>query len=471
MNNTSSFASFTAEQAVLQRLRNQQPELLLSLKQFEESTYLPQIGITGLDANRPAGYLRYYPQDFIVEEVLSETTASKIEPDDAPPERHGKKPTLFADLIKVGISSLEALDRLSAGLGLHPTKLGYAGIKDSNALTSQRISLSKSSYEEVANKKIDGLFLTRFSYEPGRIVRSNLLGNKFTILVRTEKKIDKDWLTDKMSAIKKNGFLNYYQIQRFGGDKLVSHLLGREILKKDYESAVKTCLLHASDYEIKLAHELKQEAAKHYGKWRKMSEILSLLPYSFRHELDLLHYLERQPQDFIGALISIKEQTTLWVYAYASWLFNCYLSQADAEKKPLPESLPLITSDNPADWKIYAPWLQRDNITDIIGALAPFDFIKLMSRPTPSRIFPKENMAMIIEAGVIFHFFLNKGAYATAYLMNMFKLQEGLPLPPWLHKEPGDLKKLLGIGTSTPAEERLKKYIFSQADRANQVGQ
>lgn len=471
MNNTSSFASYTAQQAVLEKLKKTQPELLLSKKQFDESGYLPQIGIIGLDDNRPAGYLRYYPQDFIVEEVQSAATASQIEPDDTPPSRSGKKPTLYADLVKVGLSSLEALDRLSAGLGLHPTKLGYAGIKDSNALTSQRISLSKSSYEEIKDKKIDGLFLTRFSYEPGRIVRSNLLGNKFTILVRTKEKIERDWLTEKMSAIKKDGFLNYYQVQRFGGDKLVSHLLGREILKKNYENAVKTCLLFASDYEIQLAHELKQEAAKHYGDWRKMSEILSLLPYSFRHELDLLRYLERQPRDFIGALITIKEQTTLWVYAYASWLFNCYLSQAAAEAKPIAENLPLITSDNPADWQIYTAWLQRDNVTDIAGALSPFDFIKLMSRPTPSRIFPKENMAMIIEAGVIFHFFLNKGAYATTYLMNLFKLQEGLPIPEWLHQEPGDLKKLLGLGTSAPAEERLKQYIFSQADRANQAGQ
>ena len=471
MNNTSSFASYTAQQAVLEKLKNSQPELLLPRQTFDESSYLPLIGITGLDDNRPAGYLRYYPQDFIVEEVLSATTSSQIEPDDTPPVRNGKKPTLFADLVKVGISSLEALDRLSAGLNLHPTKLGYAGIKDSNALTSQRISLSKSSYEEIVSKKIDGLFLTRFSYEPGRIVRSNLLGNKFTIMVRTKEKIERDWLTAKMSTIKKDGFLNYYQVQRFGGDKLVSHLLGREILKKDYENAVKTCLLYASEYEIKLAHELKQEAAKYYGDWPKMFEILSLLPYSFRYELDLLRYLRHQPKDFIGALIAIKEQTTLWVYAYASWLFNCYLSQIAAERKPIPDNLPLITSDNPADWQIYAAWLERDKITDIVGALSPFDFIKLMSRPTPSRIYPQENMAMIIDAGVIFHFFLNKGAYATTYLMNMFKLQEGLPIPEWIHKEPGDLKKLLGLGTSAPAEERLKKYIFSQIDRANQAGQ
>ncbi len=471
MNNTSSFASFTAQQAVLDKLKNERPELLLPQKQFDESGYLPQIGITGLSVDRPAGYLRYYPQDFIVEEVLSAITASQIEPDDTPPQRSGKKPTLYADLVKVGISSLEALDRLSAGLNLHSTKLGYAGIKDSNALTSQRVSFSKSSYEEIKDKKIDGLFLTRFSYEPGRVVRSNLLGNKFTILVRTKEKIERDWLTKKMSIIKKDGFLNYYQVQRFGGDKLVSHLLGREILRKDYENAVKTCLLFGSDYEIKLAYDLRQEAAKHYGDWRKMAEILSLLPYSLRYELDLLRYLRYQPQDFIGALISIKEQTTLWVYAYASWLFNNYLSQAAAEKKALSENLPLITSNDPAEQRLYAPWLERDNITDIAGALAPFDFIKLMSRPTPSRIFPKENMAMIIEAGVIFHFFLGKGAYATTYLMNMFKLQEGLPIPEWIHKEPGDLKKLLGLGTSAPAEERLKKYIFSQIDRANQAGQ
>lgn len=461
----SSFQLFQKQKKFLEDLQKKRPDLFEVSKVFEEDEVLPQIGITTLDPARPEGFIRLYPQDFIVEEIQKDGSLSQIEPKDSLPEKpKEEKFTLYADLVKVGISTLEAVSRLAKALGITPNKIGYAGIKDAQALASQRIALPKIGYEKVKEVKGEGFFLTNFSYGKGTVETGSLWGNRFTILVRTPARIPRAELLSKLSRLKESGFLNYYQTQRFGGLRLLSHILGRLILQKKYAECVQTFFTAPHPYSIKLVQGLRQRASEKYGQWQEMKKIFAVLPYTFQNEIRILEYLEKHPENFIGALISLEDQTQLWVYAYASLLFNQYLSWAVQNNIELPETLPLLLTSDRREQKIYEALLVADKIKNISETLKPFKFIPLKRRLNPTKIFPKNILAKSLPEGAVISFHLPKGAYATTFLVNLFKIQQGLPLPAWLQKNEIDLKEILEIGSGREAKERLKDYIFSVLD-------
>ncbi|TSC52874.1 MAG: tRNA pseudouridine13 synthase [Parcubacteria group bacterium LiPW_72] len=461
----SSFQLFQKQQKYLEKMQKERPDLFEVDKLFREEEVLPQIGITTLDPNRPEGFLRLYPQDFIVEEIQKDGGLSQIEPKDNVPEKpEEEKFTLYADLVKIGISTLEAVSRLAKALEITPNKIGYAGIKDAQALSSQRIALPKIGYEKVKDLKLEGFFLNNFFYGRGTVEIGSLLGNRFTIFVRTEKRFAREELKNKLAALKENGFLNYYQTQRFGGARMLSHILGKLILQKKYEETIKAFLTTPSDYSIKLIKAVRARAAENYGDWKRMREILNHLPYNFQNEIKILEYLEKYPRNFIGALIALQDQTQLWVYAYASLLFNEYLSWATHNNATIPRDIPLLLSPDYQDQNFYRALLDRDGIRDLQEALRPFKFIPIKRRFNPAVIFLKNILAKSLPDGVIISFSLDKGAYATTFLMNLFKLRQGLPIPLWLNRDEIDSKKILEIGTCAPACERLKEYIFSVLD-------
>lgn len=455
------------------RVKKERPELLSTDRPFLDEKILPEIGITGLPADRPEGYIKLIPQDFIVEEIQLNEQISGFEAKDGPPERVPKHRTLYANLIKVGISTLDAVSRLGKHLSIPESqvelRIGFAGIKDPLAFTSQRISMTRTKLEDIPSIQNESFFLTDFAYGQGRILRGQLLGNRFTIFVRTENAVDKNWLTDKLFALKDQGWLNYYHSQRFGSERLSTHILGRLILQKQYEAAIKHYLTYQSPYDNNLAKTVRQQAADNYGDWREMKRLMSHLPFTFSNELTILNYFIRNNANYIGALYAIREVTRLCVYAYASLLFNRYLSRISNNDKELPQFLPLLTSDDPNDQSLYAEWLQQDNITDIKTAIEPLTFIALKKRLVPTRVFAVNARALPLADGVIVHFCLPKGSYATTYLMNMFKLWQGYPLPGWISKKEYDTLQLLGAGSIAQAKERLKKFVYLPLDKLQQI--
>ncbi|MEI6627034.1 MAG: tRNA pseudouridine(13) synthase TruD [bacterium] len=451
------FLTILAKQkSFLDKLQKEQPSLFTIEQILDEETTLKNIGITTLSNNRPDGYIKLYPQDFIVEEVRQNGTISVIEPkDDFPLAQDGKK-TLYCNLVKANVSTIDAIARLAKALNLAPEKIGYAGIKDNQAITSQLIALPNINAGQITRLKTESFFLTNFYYGTGSLNVADLTGNSFTILVRTKEKIDQEHLKREFKKIKDNGFLNFYQTQRFGTPRLIGHHLGKMILQGNYEHAIKAFLLYSSIHDLKLVRMIRTEAQQLYGYWDKMKKVFASMPVTFQHELKILSHLEQHPQDFIGALHAVKDQSTLWIYAYPSYLFNLLLSE---NQNNLPPELPLLLNDNEKDIALYQNYLTRDGITNFAKALKPFKFIQLKRRLTPTRVYPKNIMFMSTDEGVICHFDLDKGSYATSFLMNLFKLSNGLPYPAWTKKTPCDIKKYLQLGTNAEVVKRLGDYI------------
>ena len=154
----------------------------------------------------PLGYLKLWPQDFIVEEITTDGELQTIFPDKFLHKKRDflpEDPIIYATLVKCGLSTIEAIEELAKKLNLDPRNLKFAGIKDKHAITSQLISiksgelaetsshlpprsaLPRSVVEELNQISSLNFFIKNVFSRNKEIYLGGLRANQFTILIRT----------------------------------------------------------------------------------------------------------------------------------------------------------------------------------------------------------------------------------------------------------------------------------------------
>jgi len=133
-------------------------------------------------------------------------------------EFSGEGEHLVLKIRKKDMTTWDMLDVISNHIGITRRDIGYAGLKDKNAMTIQHISIP-AKFEE----KLEG-----FSHEKIKILSTNrhnnkirvghLKGNRFNIRLKKVLGIQKDKLDSVLKWIKANGVPNYFGNQRFGTD-------------------------------------------------------------------------------------------------------------------------------------------------------------------------------------------------------------------------------------------------------------
>ena len=145
------------------------------------------------------------PNDFIVDEV-------------ALGEFKGKGNYLILHVKKVELTTWDMIAVFAEYLGIAAEKIGYAGLKDKHATTTQYISVDVS-YEKMLkkfyHKQIKILDITKHSHS---IRMGDLFGNRFSINLHFVDNIDAGRIEKVARKIAKYGLPNYFGYQRFGRD-------------------------------------------------------------------------------------------------------------------------------------------------------------------------------------------------------------------------------------------------------------
>lgn len=134
------FDIWQKQKLFLDDARKKNPALFVREVIIDDEDTLKCVGIEGLPTPRPVVYLRLWPQDFIVEEMTKDGRLHTIDYEDENIGNEVVGQTVYADLVKVGVSTLDVIDELSQKLNVARNSIGYAGIKDRDAITSQLIS-------------------------------------------------------------------------------------------------------------------------------------------------------------------------------------------------------------------------------------------------------------------------------------------------------------------------------------------
>ncbi len=435
---------------------------------LDDAQFLEKIGIflpDKIQKNIFPGYLKLWPQDFIVEEVSKDGSFQTVGGDNSyKAEDNEKQSTIYATLVKCGLSTIEAIEEIASFLNTDKKNIQFAGIKDKDALTAQLISFR--GIDRAAIEKIYSpyFFLKDIHYGKGVMQVGGLAGNQFTIFIRTDESFEKENFLETLELIKKNGFFNFFYSQRFSNPRFINWFWGLLILKGEYKNAVFSLLCSEGQREVPYFKKLRQDLKTNFGNWQAVGNILESLPLSFQNEIKMVDYLKKNPTDFAGALNQVPEQVQLWIYAYGSLLFNRKISEHLREEKPLPEKLPLILSQDKNDWVQYNDFLIEDGITTIpFEELRPFRFIQFKKRAVKTKEMVDIHNVAFIKEGVALSFTLGKGCYATTFLSHLFQLIGGLP-PSTISDIKVDSKALLGEGNVQDILEKFKEVISSKKE-------
>ncbi|HSA75594.1 MAG TPA: tRNA pseudouridine(13) synthase TruD [Candidatus Nitrosocosmicus sp.] len=222
---------------------------------------------------------------------------------------------------KKGIDSSHAVMLLRNKSGLN---LKIIGMKDAKATTIQYASSNRSinSRRLFHDFEVGPVMLSLIGYSKKPLEKNNLIGNTFRIRITNTKKPQVSDITKFISEIDKIG--NYYGLQRFGSERLVTHLVGEAILKRKFDRAVKILMTHTTKYDSKFSIEIR-EKLNDIG---NNPSILKEIPKGMDIERSLAREI-LNGKDAIAALRSIPITIRrLFIQAFQSFLFNRTLSKA-----------------------------------------------------------------------------------------------------------------------------------------------
>lgn len=440
--------AFDNEQKVIEKARQETPELFVATPK-EPDQLFKQVGIMNTPTDLPKGYFKYRPEDFIVEEIRPDGNVITVDGKDPSVEESDGEGTIYFDMTKVGISTLDAENKIQEITG-HPEKdIGRSGIKDAVALTSQRMSLRNGILNEVLMLDLPGTIIRNVHEAKGVVTAGNLKGNRFTLMIRTDGSLDEAAFKQRIQQINEKGIMNYFGIQRFGTPRFIAHLVGREMLINGAEAGVKSYMTQPSAFELPFFAQKRERALAKWGDWKGMQAEFQDCPYSFRHELEMLKTLISSKGHFKTTLESVGQQAGMWVRAYASYATNELLSAAEKQGVEMPDKIPQLLNPNPETLEVYQTRLKRDGLGNPMGALKKYEkFIRVGSNPTMQPVIrPEIHQYKMTPEGVAICFSLPKGAYATTMLMYLFDTATGYPIPEWLKTDDVDTKELLGMGS------------------------
>lgn len=149
------------------------------------------------------GRIKSVPEDFVVDEIPAY-------------EPTGAGQHLFLLVEKTGVSADAMLEHIASTLEIDRREVGYAGMKDTQAITRQVISVPRACEARIRHLESAQLRILSTTPNAEKLRTGHLLGNRFNVLIRDPVPEGLQRAQEIVAALKSRGLPNYYGPQRFG---------------------------------------------------------------------------------------------------------------------------------------------------------------------------------------------------------------------------------------------------------------
>ena len=372
------------------------------------------------DSPSVGGRIKERPEDFVVEEVneLGRAQVLLLCGKKAPMDPEGSGEFLWVVMEKRDWATVDAINRLSRILKIPTKHIGFAGTKDKKALTAQWVSLRGVKWRALRDIGLRDMAFHTPVYMRSRLRLGHLQGNYFEIRIRGAR--------GQIPTIRR--FPNYFAHQRFGSYRFVSHIVGRHILRGEWEDAVRAYLTMTSEYEPDRTREAREWLSDNWGDWKGA---LGVFPKRLRPERTILRALSRG-DSYERALKRLHPRMfSLFIHAYQSYLFNLILSRR-LEHGVRPERGDILLHGTPTAMipgyrSKFAGGVQGEVERSILEEegvdLSEFRRFKKYSADGGRRKILERAKDFSVSKNVV-SFYLPKGSYATALLREIMKAKE-----------------------------------------------
>lgn len=252
--------------------------------------------------------IKVLPEDFIVTEITN-----------FPANKTGEY--YVYRLEKKFWNTIDALQYIARKNNLPLSQLSYGGKNDRYAITSQHITVFKNKLD--LDTGMDNLKLTFLGKSNRHFAPSDIMANRFQIVIRDLSQLDAEKMLNKLFNIAKYGFPNYFGEQRFGSYDERCGFFGEKFLKAQYNGAIKAAVCSIFPQDSSSDKQRKQLFFEHWGDFKYC------LNYAKTNlEKRIFSYLKDNPKKFINT-IHLLPTTDVSTYfsAYQSYLWNKMLDK------------------------------------------------------------------------------------------------------------------------------------------------
>ncbi|GIL81040.1 hypothetical protein Vretifemale_10170 [Volvox reticuliferus] len=262
-------------------------------------------------------------------------------------------------LYKENMDTQVALTILSRHLAIAAGghNFGFAGTKDKRGVTCQFATAFKVSPSRLStvNSHLRGIRVGNFSFCDEGLRLGCLSGNEFHLLMRDVRlaspeppavaaaaatttaitadgeeagpkgtsgtKIDSDVVAQVTAAcetVARNGFINYFGLQRFGTGGAATQEVGKALLRGEYEKAARLVLTGRADERSDYA-----DARRLFFDNGDAKGALRRLPHFMLGERAVLSVLATDPADWAGAMKAVpRTMRMMYLHAWQSYVWN-----------------------------------------------------------------------------------------------------------------------------------------------------
>ncbi|MFZ4574301.1 MAG: tRNA pseudouridine(13) synthase TruD [Phycisphaerales bacterium] len=221
------------------------------------------------------GVIKQRPEDFLVEELPQYQPC-------------GEGEHIYLLVQKKGMSTLELVKLLENHFGVTKREIGFAGLKDKQAITRQVFSIHApgrrpEDFPSISHEKVEVLWA---DLHTNKLRRGHLAGNRFSIRVRGVKPTDVLAAKRVLDRLEVEGIANRIGEQRFGMLNN-NHLIGRAMIMGEHAEAARELLAPNA------ARPAVNAAARAAYAEGRLPDALDLFPRSAYAERCLIRHLIR----------------------------------------------------------------------------------------------------------------------------------------------------------------------------------
>lgn len=215
---------------------------------------------------------------------------------------------------KQKLSTFDAVARIQSRFGLKPGAISFCGLKDKQGRTEQLIAVDG---HDVDMQDAD-LRLTFLGRTDRALSAANTTSNRFAVTVRALREPELQLVTVAAAEINRLGVINYFDSQRFGSLKHGQGFIAKDLLRGDFEAALRNHLARPSTLDRTEDAKVKAFWAKHWGDWDARCPFEGNRKY-----VRILNALRDEPQNFARAFLQIDAAyRALLLFTYQSYLWN-----------------------------------------------------------------------------------------------------------------------------------------------------
>ncbi len=251
--------------------------------------------------------IKVNPEDFQVEEILSVPLLET-------PAAHK-----VYRLKKRNWNTVDALTRIADHTGVTLRDLNWCGRKDKAALTVQHFSTSSEKDMNFRGGNVSAEFA---GFAVNRLGPGSLSGNRFRIVIRDMDPREAKGILSRLGEVKRSGFANYFDDQRFGDVASGGPFIGELMVKRRFGEALKNIFTSCHPEAPSRTRKRKLETDRKWGKWEELSQLCPEV--NLREMLDVL----KKGKGELEALRKIpREEMGQYLSSYQSFLWNLVLAE------------------------------------------------------------------------------------------------------------------------------------------------